>query len=86
MEIRVLTFPRDCLIRGFSVKRGFIGAFVNRRLVAISSGWSNPEGGDVFVYRRRNGKWVGEWVFPAAYGVPGVMRAVMNEVLRKESV
>lgn len=61
--MEIVKFKRRKIINGFTVKRGFIGAFINRRLVAVSSGYSFTDKGytsTVKIYRRENHSWVGD--------------------------
>ena len=44
--------------RGFTLKKGFV-VIADERGIGLSSGWTSN--GELFVYRRINGEWVGNW-------------------------
>lgn len=54
--------PKDAIIRGFNVKKGSWILFAGHRAVAFCSGWHND--GSAFVYRQKDGKFVGDWTDP----------------------
>lgn len=58
----------DSIDRGLNVRAGYYvgcalvddgGISRSVKVAAYSSGWHY--GNDVFIYRRRNGKWIGRW-------------------------
>ena len=57
---KMVKFHKPTVIRGFTVKPGFIGVFARSLLVAVTSGWICDDGA-VYVYTRKAGKWSGDW-------------------------
>lgn len=79
-------FNKRRTLRGFTVKRGFIGCVCDGKLIAVSSGWCNDQPYDgghnsAAVYTRVNGKWKMQW---ADYGTAvAVVRSIADEAIRR---
>ena len=89
---RIITFKRRAVINGFTVQKGFKGLFVGRKLYAVTSGWQAGDGdcySSVYVYRRKNQKWQGEWCsqmddIDGMYIAPQSIDDLIGEVLAEK--
>jgi hypothetical protein len=70
----ILKFNQPRVIRGFTFRRGFLAVVEGGRVIAATSGfcsgsgnWPHEPDTAAFIYRRRCGKWEGEWIFVGEY-------------------